>query len=630
MGTQLFLSPTHLNANANANASYCPGEGGRLIFNEVMERSWAPIGGEENEWIQVGNVARQCTRYSELFNHKADWGSSSSSSSDMTGHIMCCLNHPLGEDFYDVPISPPKKEEGEGVVDVMQPPPQTASAGIKEDATGPSLESVGSIGTTLTALDKTIRDTYRPFWFDDADGWPGTTYDDGKRFCKGIPNGSYGETFHLCPIKAVCPNGGEAERPLAYQMEAFGEGEQWAPISNSFNGWVMVGETGGGLATCDTYMQSHHGDPSWGVDGSLPELKRHILCCQVESGYDSGTGDYLPPPEADGDDVSQSQIIDYEVVPSESSGQPDLSDASIANVDLHPTWHSTEVGGWSGGTHIDALRFCVENDQQLCPMSEVCPDGPHHPPLGGAYFTGIDDSSGQWVPVIDKPNHWLLIRTSEEESSMLCMDYATLIGHEPAWGYDESEPGLKRHILCCAETRIQGGGVGASAEAQSPVPQPTGAGEALSTEEAAPAEVEGDTGPIIATWFRVDDGWNAGSHDDAVHFCSMKEINNIKMELCPYRAYCPSGPGSPLNIGNDEIGLGEDIEQWAPTSDGDNHWVIVGMLEENNWSSQCITHEQLDGSEPTWGLDGTNAERKRHIMCCAPVEDGTFVVHGGE
>jgi hypothetical protein len=110
----------------------------------------------------------------------------------------------------------------------------------------------------------------------------------------------------------------------------------------------------------------------------------------------------------------------------------------------------------------------------------------------------------------------------------------------------------------------------------------------------------------------------------------MKEINNIKMELCPYRAYCPSGPGSPLNIGNDEIGLGEDIEQWAPTSDGDNHWVIVGMLEENNWSSQCITHEQLDGSEPTWGLDGTNAERKRHIMCCAPVEDGTFVVHGGE
>ena len=58
------------------------------------------------------------------------------------------------------------------MVDVMQPPPQTASAGIKEDATGPSLESVGSIGTTLTALDKSIRDTYRPFWFDDADGHP--------------------------------------------------------------------------------------------------------------------------------------------------------------------------------------------------------------------------------------------------------------------------------------------------------------------------------------------------------------------------------------------------------------------------------------------------------------------------
>ena len=137
---------------------------------------------------------------------------------------------------------------------------------------------------------------------------------------------------------------------------------------------------------------------------------------------------------------------------------------------LHSTWYSIEVGGWSGGTHVDALRFCVTNkDQQLCPINQVCPNGPSHSPLIGAHFTTTKDVGQQWVPVIDAPNTWILIKTKEGESqSSLCMDYTTLIGGGrssdgyggggPSWGLDESEPGLKRHILCCTETRISGGG----------------------------------------------------------------------------------------------------------------------------------------------------------------------------
>jgi hypothetical protein len=553
-----------------------------------MEPSWAPIGGEENEWIQVGNVARQCTRHSELFDR--EWGSSPTPGDgvDVTLHIMCCLKNPLGDDFYDVPGSPPQKEEGDEVDDVMQPPPQTAVVGMKEDVKGPSLESMGSIGTTLTALDKTIRDTYRPFWFDDADGWSGTTHDDGRRFCESIPNGSAGETFHLCPIKAVCPNGPHVDKPLAYQMDPFGGGEQWTPISNYANGWVFVGEASGGLATCQTYAESYQGDPSWGDDGSMPELKKNILCCQVESGYDEGTGDYLSA-EADG--------------ASENSDQPDSSDPSVANTDLHPTWYSNEVGGWSGGTHIDALTFCVGNDEQLCPISEVCPDGPGKPPLEGAYFT--DTASQQWVPVIDKTNQWLLIHSSDDiENPMLCLDYESLVGHEPSWGLDESEPGLKAHILCCA---VRGGDVDdATAELESPV----WTAPAMSVEDGGVPEMN-------AIWFRVEDGWYGGSHDDAVHFCSTKEVDRVSMELCPYRAYCPLGPGAPPNVGYDDDSS-PFIDQWAPTSDGDNYWVMVGMLMEDNWTTQCLTHVQLDGSEPSWGHDGTNAEKKRHIMCCTP------------
>jgi hypothetical protein len=152
---------------------------------------------------------------------------------------------------------------------------------------------------------------------------------------------------------------------------------------------------------------------------------------------------------------------------------PHLASASTSNP-LHPTWYSIEVGGWSGGTHVDALRFCVQNnDQQLCPIKQLCPNGPSHPPLIGAHFTPIKDVGQQWVPVIDAPNTWILIKTKVGESqSSLCMDYTTLVGGGrsfdgyggggggPSWGLDESEPGLKRHILCCTEIRTSGGSNG--------------------------------------------------------------------------------------------------------------------------------------------------------------------------
>ena len=84
---------------------------------------------------------------------------------------------------------------------------------------------------------------------------------------------------------------------------------------------------------------------------------------------------------------------------------------------------------------------------------------------------------------------------------------------------------------------------------------------------------------MIGTWFKVENGWNAGSHDDAEHFCALKEINRQRMELCPFNAYCPEGPSRPPIEGHDDIGSNEHgTEQWAPTSNGDNSWVMVGML----------------------------------------------------
>lgn len=71
-------------------------------------------------------------------------------------------------------------------------------------------------------------------------------------------------------------------------MDAF-SGEQWAPVQlDSGNEWVMVGMLNKDpSSTCRTYSQLHHKQPSWGIDGSKVDIKKHILCCEI-FGSESG------------------------------------------------------------------------------------------------------------------------------------------------------------------------------------------------------------------------------------------------------------------------------------------------------------------------------------------------------
>jgi len=287
----------------------------RLIFDEVMDDNglaWAPIRDTWNEWVQVGNGGQQCVTYVGMYKKRPDWGTpGSQDSEEITQHIMCCLEQPLGDDNFDTPKlpTPPdvEAEHGENVDDPIPPPPLTGGTlsdvtdddiidkphvDMDEDnTTGPAFTNEK---TVLTKFDVQVRDEYNPFWFDENDGWDGSTYEASRRFCESIPNGP-DSTFHLCPIKALCPNGFEAEKPLAYQMEAFGGGVQWSPISNNNNGWVMVGEMSETQpSTCRTFLELYHHDPEWGIDGTQTELKKHILCCQVHTDYDVAVkkGDY--------------------------------------------------------------------------------------------------------------------------------------------------------------------------------------------------------------------------------------------------------------------------------------------------------------------------------------------------
>lgn len=647
---------------------YCPGQAGRLIFGESMEdkgESWAPIMDDWNEWVQVGNGRRQCTTYSGIYKRRPAWGLTGDDNQENTRHIMCCLEQPLGDDLPvlgnefktpKIPTPPDvEMEHGEGVDDPIPPPPNQEVV----HTTGSSFVSMHK--TEMTPLDEDIRENYSPFWFDNNDGWKGTTYDDGKLFCESIPDGPDGETFHLCPAKAYCPNGRDADKPLIYEMDPFDGGVQWAPISNSYNAWTMVGKVSEQQpSTCNTFLELYHSNPVWGLDGSETGLKKHILCCQSDSGEDGSIpkGEFLA---AEKEAASQSQIQDIPTVqitptnvvanPQSSSEQGVLDEAAsqspiqgmpnnvkqsvaVAGAkeedgshtgagnssphagehtpddlldamkrSINPIWYNSG-GGWTGGSHDDALKFCETNDQQLCPYAAYCPYGPTFPVLEGHDQSTVGERPDQWAPTINGNNKWILIGTIGNNPETQCMDYVTLNGDEPSWGLDGSAMELKEHILCCKKSHVQQPQQQESADDEEESKIPT----SQTSEEAVT-----DTGTAMkGTWFHVINGWNAGTHDDATHFCARKEVNGKPMELCTYAAYCPSGPSRPPADGHGLIGEDEDSEQWAPAS-GDNQWVMVGMHGQNK-ATQCLTHGQLYGSAPV--LDEFSQEMRHHIMCC--------------
>ena len=121
-------------------------------------------------------------------------------------------------------------------------------------------------------------------------------------------------------------------------------------------------------------------------------------------------------------------------------------------------------------------------------------------------------------------------------------------------------------------------------------------------------------------WFDLDSGgWNGGSHDDGIRFCEQFNGSHGKrMELCPYAAYCPEGPTFPV-VGGHLADFDGEGEQWAPVYGVSNQWVMIGKLGHNS-ATTCLSHVQLTGKEPPWGLDGSNKEVKQHIMCCSPFQ----------
>ncbi len=223
-----------------------------------------------------------------------------------------------------------------------------------------------------------------------------------------------------------------------------------------------------------------------------------------------------------------------------------------------------------------------------------CPYGPGNAPIESDTWLNEE----QWAPIKSnepESNQWVQIGTQNGDPSTQCV-----IKDSPAFGFDTSEPDLKLHIMCCDK-------VAQPSEASVSTTKPVGESIKPVEENILTASESSDN---IAVWYNADDGWNGGSHESALLFCLGK-----KQTLCSVETLCPSGPNWPPLSGHGELGLGEDFEQWAPAIDKENYWIMIGWYDMDE-TTQCLSTDDLLGSEPSWGLDESNSEHKRHILCC--------------
>ena len=161
-------------------------------------------------------------------------------------------------------------------------------------------------------------------------------------------------------------------------MDAW-QDEQWAPLnSNVDNDWVLVGMLNKDpSSTCRTYMQLHHKEPTWGVDGSSTELKKHILCCEGDSSSASSLTDMVVGIQDNsasgindaGNESASNTVVDgsltnmvvgiQDISTSSSTGTSNASASTPAEVSImntfHPMWYDA-TAGWSGGSHDDAIH----------------------------------------------------------------------------------------------------------------------------------------------------------------------------------------------------------------------------------------------------------------------------------
>ena len=176
----------------------------------------------------------------------------------------------------------------------------------------------------------------------------------------------------------------------------------------------------------------------------------------------------------------------------------------------------------------------------------------------------------QWAPVTG--DEWVMIGMLNKDPSSTCRTYAQLHHKEPSWGFDGSHSEIKKHILCCEPVKLAtsynlvtsdnsidhessttdddtlvemvdwnppGSGDKTSSEgdvlvetldwdpnANSASQEPnTSSGSGGESTSSQTSNVDSTINAIYTTfdpiWLDSSNGWNGGSHDDALNVSAL-------------------------------------------------------------------------------------------------------------
>ncbi|KAL3784755.1 hypothetical protein HJC23_003507 [Cyclotella cryptica] len=239
---------------------------------------WAAISNGPNQWVQVGTIdndpSSTCQTYKQIYQELPDWGITGISkehahgAGGITQNLMCCLdaNH-LESGWW----KPDDDEDADSSA--------TSNANTAEDTTEKMHDptdgnaAVASNNSKIQQREKAVISAFQPVWFATSHGWSGTTYDDAIDFCASFNH------MVLCPFSAYCPNG-PGSPPLSGSMVLDVDGEEWAPVNGPLNSWVQLGKINGDPASqCALHHDLLGNRPQWGIDGTRPEIKHHVMCC---------------------------------------------------------------------------------------------------------------------------------------------------------------------------------------------------------------------------------------------------------------------------------------------------------------------------------------------------------------
>ena len=118
----------------------------------VTNEHWAPVGAEQNDWVQIGwHNGETCKKYKQLFDEYPSFGTSRVDSFEVTGYLMCCLDQSSMND----------------------------SLSTAEVTTGTAEDKEKEI----EQLNGMIVQTFDPMVYDRNRGWLGSTYNEAMQFC---------------------------------------------------------------------------------------------------------------------------------------------------------------------------------------------------------------------------------------------------------------------------------------------------------------------------------------------------------------------------------------------------------------------------------------------------------------